>query len=94
MGIYIYIYITYFEYNLKNTICVVLFIQCAHFSHSFSDGNKFLISDPDWVLKAVDCALKMIEEGADILDIGGESTRPGAVPVEEEVLKKKLVCYI
>jgi len=52
---------------------------------SFSDGNKFLISDPDWVLKAVDCALKMIEEGADILDIGGESTRPGAVPVEEEV---------
>jgi dihydropteroate synthase len=40
---------------------------------SFSDGGQFL--DPD---KAVAHALKMLDEGADIVDIGGESTRPGA----------------
>jgi dihydropteroate synthase len=40
---------------------------------SFSDGGRFL-SPSD----AVDQALGMLEEGADIIDIGGESTRPGA----------------
>jgi dihydropteroate synthase len=40
---------------------------------SFSDGGQFL--DPD---KAVAHALQLLEEGADIVDIGGESTRPGA----------------
>jgi dihydropteroate synthase len=43
---------------------------------SFSDGGKFL--DPD---KAVAHALKLAAEGADLLDIGGQSTRPGAEPV-------------
>ena len=43
---------------------------------SFSDGGKFLASDA-----AVDHALSLCEQGADILDIGGESTRPGAQPV-------------
>lgn len=49
---------------------------------SFSDGGKFLERS-----KAVDHARKLIEEGAAILDIGGESTRPGAdlVSVEEEL---------
>jgi dihydropteroate synthase len=46
---------------------------------SFSDGGQFL--DP---ARAVEHGLRMLEEGADILDIGGESTRPGAhVAVEE-----------
>ena len=46
---------------------------------SFSDGGEFL--DPD---KAVAHGLRLIEEGADILDVGGESTRPGAsVTVEK-----------
>lgn len=40
---------------------------------SFSDGGRFL--DPD---KAVTHALQMLDEGADVVDIGGESTRPGA----------------
>ena len=41
----------------------------------------------DGVQAAVDHALRLEEEGADILDIGGESTRPGsdAVPVDEEL---------
>ncbi|HKV93919.1 MAG TPA: dihydropteroate synthase [Candidatus Angelobacter sp.] len=44
---------------------------------SFSDGGKFLSCD-----RAVAHALKMLDEGADVIDIGGESTRPGA-PVAE-----------
>ncbi len=43
---------------------------------SFSDGGKYVRVDA-----AVAHALKLIDEGADILDIGGESTRPGAAPV-------------
>jgi dihydropteroate synthase len=49
---------------------------------SFSDGGRF-----DRVERAVEHALQMQEEGADIIDIGGESTRPGAasVTVDEEL---------
>jgi len=44
---------------------------------SFSDGGKFLR-----VRDAIRHARKLIDDGADILDIGGESTRPGSKPVE------------
>ena len=49
---------------------------------SFSDGGQFKSHN-----KAIDHALKMVEEGANIIDIGGESTRPGseAVQIEEEL---------
>jgi dihydropteroate synthase len=43
---------------------------------SFSDGGRFL--DPSL---AVDHSLRLVDEGASIIDIGGESTRPGAEPV-------------
>lgn len=46
---------------------------------SFSDGGKFL--DPNAALKH---GLDLVEQGADILDVGGESTRPGAKPVSVE----------
>ncbi len=46
---------------------------------SFSDGGR--LSD---ARAAIDHALKLREEGADILDVGGESTRPGAAPVPED----------
>ena len=49
---------------------------------SFSDGGRF--DSPE---KAVECAFQLVEDGADILDIGGESTRPGAEPVS---LKEEL----
>ncbi len=51
---------------------------------SFSDGGKF--ADLDSALKQAE---KLIAEGADILDIGGESTRPGSqrVSVEEEIAR-------
>lgn len=51
---------------------------------SFSDGGQFSSTE-----LAVAHALKLIEEGADILDIGGESTRPGATPVSlQEELRR------
>ncbi|MFH1873705.1 MAG: dihydropteroate synthase [Pseudomonadota bacterium] len=51
---------------------------------SFSDGGKYLDLD-----QAVEQALKMEDEGADIIDIGGESSRPGSTPVHlEEELKR------
>ncbi|MGO8837802.1 MAG: dihydropteroate synthase [Limisphaerales bacterium] len=53
---------------------------------SFSDGGKY--SDP---ARAVAHALELVAQGADILDLGGESTRPGAQPVgEAEELRRVL----
>jgi dihydropteroate synthase len=51
---------------------------------SFSDGGKFLRPDA-----AVAHALELVQQGADLLDIGGESTRPGsqAIPLEEELAR-------
>lgn len=46
---------------------------------SFSDGGHHFLPQ-----KAIESGLRMLEEGADILDIGGESTRPGAEPVTAE----------
>jgi dihydropteroate synthase len=46
---------------------------------SFSDGGEFIDADA-----AVARGHRMVEEGADIIDIGGESTRPGAAPVEAD----------
>lgn len=53
---------------------------------SFSDGGKFFDVD-----KAVAHALKMVEAGADIIDVGAESTRPGYTPVEAEEELQRLV---
>lgn len=46
---------------------------------SFSDGGKFNNEDA-----ALMQATHMVEEGADIIDVGGESTRPGSTPVSED----------
>jgi len=56
---------------------------------SFSDGNKFM--EPQ---KAIEHALQMVEEGADIIDIGGESTRPGAQKVDLETEKQRVIPII
>ena len=56
---------------------------------SFSDGGLFLSKD-----KAVKQGLKLIAEGADILDIGGESTRPGSEAVTAEEELKRVVPVI
>ncbi|MBN1902150.1 dihydropteroate synthase [Candidatus Sumerlaeota bacterium] len=46
---------------------------------SFSDGGKYLSPDA-----AFDHALRLVEEGADIIDIGGESSRPGSNPISAD----------
>ncbi|HTA95137.1 MAG TPA: dihydropteroate synthase [Verrucomicrobiae bacterium] len=56
---------------------------------SFSDGGKFF--NPR---KAVQHALKLIEQGAEILDIGGESTRPNAKPVSEKEELRRVIPVI
>jgi dihydropteroate synthase len=55
---------------------------------SFSDGGRYLDHEP-----AVAHALELVGQGADLLDVGGESTRPGAepVPVEEELRRVRPV---
>lgn len=53
---------------------------------SFSDGGTYID-----VEKAVKRALEMVDEGVDIIDLGGESTRPGATPITlEEELRRVL----
>ena len=53
---------------------------------SFSDGGRFL--DPD---AAVAHGLELVAAGADVLDVGGESTRPGAEPVAADEELRRVV---
>lgn len=52
---------------------------------SFSDGGSY---------DSVEQGLRLVEDGADILDIGGESTRPGAVPVDEAEELRRVIPVI
>jgi dihydropteroate synthase len=56
---------------------------------SFSDGGRFL--DP---AAAIAQGVQLVAEGADILDIGGESTRPGAEPVSEDEELRRVIPVI
>src|SRR3989339_881060 len=56
---------------------------------SFYDGKRYNTTE-----LAVNHALKMIEEGADIIDVGGESTRPGAYPISEAEELKRVIPLI
>ncbi len=56
---------------------------------SFSDGGEFYDTE-----KAVERAIQMAEEGADIIDIGGESSRPGADPVSEKEEERRVLPVI
>lgn len=56
---------------------------------SFSDGGKYTDTD-----KALIHALSMIEEGADIIDVGGESTRPGFEHIPSEIQIARVVPVI
>lgn len=52
---------------------------------SFSGDG--LLTGPDWLDRVVEVGRRMVQDGADLLDVGGESTRPGAdpVPLQEEL---------
>ena len=56
---------------------------------SFWDGGKFHVED-----KAVSHALDLVQQGAEMLDIGGESTRPGAEPVSEAEELRRVIPVI
>jgi dihydropteroate synthase len=56
---------------------------------SFSDGGRFLDSR-----EAVAHALELVSQGAEIIDVGGESTRPGAEPVEEAEELRRVIPVI
>jgi dihydropteroate synthase len=53
---------------------------------SFSDGGRYLSAPA-----ALEHARRLIDEGADLLDIGGESTRPGAEPVPAAEERRRVV---
>src|SRR6266550_5876455 len=53
---------------------------------SFSDGGKFFAAE-----KAIEHGLKMVADGADIVDVGGESTRPGAEAVSADEELRRIV---
>jgi dihydropteroate synthase len=56
---------------------------------SFSDGGRFLTPE-----RAIEHGLRLIAEGADIVDVGGESTRPGAEPVGVQEEQSRVVPVI
>jgi dihydropteroate synthase len=56
---------------------------------SFSDGGRYL--DPDL---AVEHGMQLVAEGAGVVDVGGESTRPGAAPVDEAEERRRVVPVI
>ena len=56
---------------------------------SFSDGGKFFAAE-----KAIEHGLKMAADGADIVDVGGESTRPGAEPIAADEELRRVIPVI
>jgi len=56
---------------------------------SFSDGGRFATREA-----AVSHALRLVEEGADMIDIGGESSRPGAKPVSQDEELRRVIPVI
>jgi dihydropteroate synthase len=71
-------------FNNRNRIIVMGVVNTT--PDSFSDGGEFLDAN-----RAVNHALQLVADGADIIDIGGESSRPGADPVgSEEEMRRVL----
>ncbi|MCR5357746.1 MAG: dihydropteroate synthase [Lachnospiraceae bacterium] len=72
------------EFDLKNNTYVMGILNIT--PDSFSDGGSY--TDTDAALRH---ALVMADEGADIIDIGGESTRPGHVPVSADEEMSRII---
>jgi dihydropteroate synthase len=58
---------------------------------SFSGDGLLAAGGGDPVAVAVEAGRRMVEEGADLLDVGGESTRPGHAPVDEDEERRRVV---
>jgi len=76
-----------FEYTFPGPTLVMGIVNVT--PDSFSDGGRFLTADA-----AVAHARELVAQGADLVDVGGESTRPGAVPVDEEEEKRRVLPVI
>jgi len=72
------------EFNLGERTLIMGILNVT--PDSFSDGGRYL--DPD---RAFARALEMEEEGADIIDVGAESTRPGSTRISEAEEKRRLI---
>ncbi len=75
------------QLDLENTTCVMGILNVT--PDSFSDGGSY-----DGVEEAIRRAKEMVEQGATIVDIGGESSRPGAAYVDEKEELKRVIPVI
>lgn len=73
------------DYGKKTIVMGILNVT----PDSFSDGGKF-----NEIEKAVARAKEMVEQGADIIDIGGESTRPGHAPLSLEEELERVIPFV
>ncbi len=74
-----------FDFNKRTYVMGIVNVT----PDSFSDGGKFMNLEA-----ALDHAKRIVDEGADIVDVGGESTRPGAAPVSSEEERKRVLPLI
>jgi dihydropteroate synthase len=77
----------HFEFVLPRPVLIAGIVNVT--PDSFSDGGKFFDTN-----SAVEHGLKLVEQGAEILDIGGESTRPRATPVPEAEELRRVIPVI
>jgi len=71
------------EYDLSARTYIMGILNLT--DDSFSDGGKYFENGKLNVNMALDAAMRMIEDGADFIDVGGESTRPGSSPIPDEL---------
>ncbi len=76
-----------FEYDLNSRTYIMGILNVT--PDSFSDGGKFYETN-----KAIEQGIKIAEEGADFIDIGGESTRPGSESISADEEIKRVVPII
>lgn len=75
------------EFDVKNNVYIMGILNVT--PDSFSDGGKFNNFD-----RAMEQVEKMINEGADVIDVGGESTRPGHIQISENEEIERIVPII
>ena len=77
-----------FKFGSRTCLMGILNITPDSFS---GDG---LLQQSDWLQSALEKAVRLVDEGADVLDIGGESTRPGAQPVSGQEELERVIPVI
>jgi dihydropteroate synthase len=76
-----------FEFTFPRSVMIMGIVNVT--PDSFSDGGRHYATDA-----AVAHAFRLVEEGADLIDVGGESTRPGATLVSAELELKRVIPVI